>query len=280
MNSFHKNIRFTIEINPEKFLDTKLIIENDGKYTTAVHRKETKVTPHWTSAVPKRYKRNTINGDLSRAAKISSDFEKEKEAIRLKYNKAEYPKRFVNSVIRDFESKKRATLDDFDFIIPPNFFDEPKQFITLEIPYCPENETASKRFLKKFNIFTQQNYQVVIKWITRKTKSLFQLKDRNPYPACQIYKGTCVCGKSYIGETIRNVQTRWKEHEDARKDSEPAKHLLEFSDHKFTWKTLLPASKNYRQRRNLEAILIAINGPELNNQLNTQKLNLFRNGIT
>ena len=217
---------------------------------------------------------------MSRAAKISSNFEKEKKAIRQKFSKAGYPTPFVNSVIRDFESKQDGNPEVDDYIIPPNFFEETKQLIMFEIPYCTKNETISKRFLEKFNNFTQNKYRVLIKWITRKTKSLFPLKDRNPYPACQIYQGSCVCGKSYIGETIRNVQIRWKEHEDPRKDSEPAKHLYEFPNHKFTWKVLLPASKNYRQRRNLEAILIAINGPELNNQLNTQKLSLFRNGIT
>ena len=123
MNSYHKNIRFTIEIDPKKFLDTKLI-RNDSTYTTAVHHKETKVTPHWTSAIPKRYKRNTINGELSRAAKISSNFEKEKKAIRQKFSNAGYPTPFVNSVIRDFESKQDGNPEVDDYIIPPNFFEE------------------------------------------------------------------------------------------------------------------------------------------------------------
>ena len=167
----------------------------------------------------------TINGELSRATKISSDFENEKKAIRSKFQKAEYPSPFVNSVIRDFESKQKTPPED-DYIIPPFFFEEPKQRIMFEIPYCPENEKSSKRFLEKFNTFTHHRYVSTIKWITRKTRSLFPLKDRNPYPACQIYHGTCVCGKSYIGETIRNVQTRWKEHKDPKKDSEKAKLLM------------------------------------------------------
>ncbi len=115
MNSLHKNSGFTIEIDPVK-LDTKLIKEN-GTHSTAVHYKVTKITPHWTSAVPKRYKRNTINGESSRGIKISLDFETEKKQIHLKFNKADYPPPFVNSVIKDFESKQHTTHTGDDDVI-------------------------------------------------------------------------------------------------------------------------------------------------------------------
>ena len=102
------------------------------------------------------------------------------------------------------------------------------------------------------------------------------MKDEKPYPACQIYKGAGACDETYIGETIRNVDIRWNEHEDIRKKSEPAKHLRENLNHKSEWKTLLHAHKNYRQRKNLEESLIAT----LNDQLDTKKLYLFRNDVT
>ena len=97
----------------------------------------------------------------------------------------------------------------------------------VEFPYCPQNELVAKRFLPKFHQFINQKFQVTIKWTTKKIKSLFSLKNKNPYPACQIYKGTCVCDETYIGETIWNVDIRWNEHDDIRKESEPAKHLRE-----------------------------------------------------
>ena len=109
---------------------------------------------------------------------------------------------------------------------------------------------------------------------------MFSLKDKNPYPACQIYKGECTCGETYIGETIRNVATRWEEHENVKKDSEPAKHLKNNPNHSFQWNCLLKASTNNRQRKSLEASFIATMGPSLNNQIDTKKLNLFRNGVT
>ena len=58
LNNYHNNIKLTCEISPERFLDTKLI-RLDNTFITEVHRKETKLTPHWSSCTPKRYKRNT-----------------------------------------------------------------------------------------------------------------------------------------------------------------------------------------------------------------------------
>ena len=86
----------------------------------------------------------------------------------------------------------------------------------------------------------------------------------------------------YIGETNRNVKTRWDEHEDVRKNSEPAKHLLNDTNgnHSFQWRIICNAPSNFRQRRNLEANYISMNNPNLNNQSDSKVLILFRNGIT
>ena len=61
LNSHHPNIKLTIEQNPSKFLDTKLTVTRD-KVITSVNRKSTKLPIHWSSSVPKRYKRNMIKG--------------------------------------------------------------------------------------------------------------------------------------------------------------------------------------------------------------------------
>ena len=180
-----------------------------------------------------------------------------------------------------FKHKQNKRQEQKDkYIIPPNLFETAKESILVELPYCPQNQLVDKRFLSKFHQFTNQKFQVTIKWITKKVKSLFTLKDKNPYPTCQIYKETCVCDETYIGETIRNVDIRWNEHEDIPKESEPAKHLGKNLNHKFKQETLLQAPKSYRRRKNLQSSFIAIMGPKLNNQLDKKKLYLFRNGVT
>ena len=79
LNNYHPNIKLTIEVNPSKFLDTKLFNIN-GPYKFNVYRKNTKLP--WTSRTPKRYKRNTINGDLHRSKRISSNFDEEIPLIK------------------------------------------------------------------------------------------------------------------------------------------------------------------------------------------------------
>ena len=67
MRSFHPNIKFTVEESPDKFLDTRLIVNKDnGTCETRVYRKPNKLPPHWASKTPIRYKRNAITGDLHR----------------------------------------------------------------------------------------------------------------------------------------------------------------------------------------------------------------------
>ena len=52
----------------------------NGIIETSVAVKESKIPNHGSSAVPKKYKRNAILGDLHRANKISSNFEHVKKA--------------------------------------------------------------------------------------------------------------------------------------------------------------------------------------------------------
>ena len=68
-------------------------------------------------------------------------------------------------------------------------------------------------------------FEVAITWKTRPVKTLFPLKDKSIHPSCGIYKGTCSCGESYIGKTIRNASIRWEEPNVPTNKSEPTKHL-------------------------------------------------------
>ena len=278
MSTYHSKINFTVEKDPDKFLDTSIIIDK-GLCSTRVFRKPNKVPMHWHSKSPVRYKRNAINGDLHRAKRISSNFREETTIIKEKYQKAGFPLKFVCSVINNFCNPVPDVEEDLP-LIPPYFFEQPAPFILIEVPYCPENERHSKYFLRKLKSFIPIDCTLVIKWITRKIRTLFSLKSKNPYPSCKIYLGTCSCGNSYIGETKRNTAVRWSEHNDPRGKSEPAKHLAQNPNHAFTWQVLLTAPQNARLRKNLEASMVAIYKPKLNNQVDSKKLTLFRYGVT
>ena len=105
-----------------------------------------------------------------------------------------------------------------------------------------------------------------IRWKTRNLKSLFPLKDKDLHPARKVYKGICSCESSYIGETKRNVEVRYSEHNDPSVNSEPSKRLHQNINCVFTWSVISSAPKSDRTRKNLEAFYIA--------------RQCFRNGIT
>ena len=71
----------------------------------------------------------------------------------------------------------------------------------------------------------------------------------------------------YIGETKRNSEVRWREHEDPAGNSEPAKHLMENASHKFAWKMFSAAPSHFFGRKSLEAFFILLRIPALNDQL-------------
>ena len=95
-----------------------------------------------------------------------------------------------------------------------------------------------------------------------------------------IYKGTCLCGETCIGETIRNASIRWNKHNDPANKSELANHLKNNVHHVFNWVTLCKAPQNYKVRHNLEASYIASLKPTLNEQKDFEILTLFRDGFT
>ena len=55
LNSYHQNIKLTLELDIAKFLYTE-IIRSNGKITTQVYQKMKKLPVHWTSKIPVRYK--------------------------------------------------------------------------------------------------------------------------------------------------------------------------------------------------------------------------------
>ena len=280
MSSYHPKIKFTVELIPEKFLDTRLLInKNSGLIETKVYRKPHKLPLHWFSKTPIRYKRNAIIGDLHRSKKISSHFPDEVEFIRKKYLSAGFPYRFVDSTIHNFSNPDPSRDEDLP-LIPNFFFEPPLPFILIELPYCPENERYSKHFIRKIKSFLDTDCDVVIKWTTRKVRTMFSLKSRNPYPSCTIYEGTCSCGSVYVGETKRNAAVRWSEHDNPTGSSEPSKHLYNHPSHSFSWRILMSAPENIRMRKSLESSIIALTKPDLNNQIDSKKLTLFRYGVT
>ena len=273
LNAYHRKTKFTVEKKLSKFLDSKLE-RKDGKYKTSVSRNR-KIPTHWSTKIPKKLKRNIVTNDLHRAKKISSNFKEEVEVIKEKYEKARYPPRFVNSVIKAFEEKQKQPRKDKED-------QEEKPFVLIKIPYCEKNEKIAKNFLSKIREFTQNKLRFNILWQSKKIKTLFKIKDKITHQANAIYRGTSVTNPEikYIGETSQITTMRWDQHEDHTHDSAVSKYLRENPDDSFTWEILTTSSANWLKRKIHEALFICKYKPSLNVQVKHKKLLLFRNGVT
>ena len=142
------------------------------------------------------------------------------------------------------------------------------------------NEHYALKFIKKLQSFTKEKYCFIIIWKTRNIRSLLNLKDKASYVLSVDYEGKCNYGDNYIGETGRNVTIRWDDNSDIGKNSEPAKHLNQFPEHRFNWKILRRVPNKVRQRKIHEAYYVMCMRPTLNNQLELTSLTLFGHGVT
>ena len=95
---------YSKRITNQQFLDSEIMIKN-GIIETSVVLKEYKIPNHWSSAVPKKYKRNAILGDLLRAHKISNNFELEKQHIKKKYLCDNFLYNFIQSAFNSYQQK-------------------------------------------------------------------------------------------------------------------------------------------------------------------------------
>ena len=212
--------------------------------------------------------------ELFRASRISTNFDADVNEIINVFVQAEYPRRFIQSTIDNFKQKQ----DEEEKLIPDYFFEERKR-IFIKLPYCTENEQLSRRFLKKLNQFTDGKFMFIIRWQTRKIKSLFKLKDVNKHQSSVVYRAGCIRRNTYIGETMRNFSVRKAEHENSSHMSQPARHLLSNPTHNFIW-DIIHKEQSLFKRRIIEGPLIAREQPELNKQVQCFIANLYPTEIS
>ena len=94
-------MKHTAEVKPEISLDTKIAYNNDS-IATEDKCNERNLPVDWPSKFAKRYKRNTIIGDLNRATGIVILSADEIPKIKQKFINTDYSHRFINSVKNNF----------------------------------------------------------------------------------------------------------------------------------------------------------------------------------
>ena len=73
---------------------------------------------------------------------------------------------------------------------------------------------------------------------------------------------------------------RWDEHNNPMKKSNSSNHIKDNLDLVFTWSLLANAPKNMFQQKVLVTYYVVLEKPNLNEQLEPNRLNQFRNNIT
>ena len=76
LNSYYKNIKLTLEVNPKNLPGTEIIRTEPG-IKTQVYNKSKKLPVHWPLRVPFKYKRNVVIGELQKPKRRALDFDKE-----------------------------------------------------------------------------------------------------------------------------------------------------------------------------------------------------------
>ena len=94
LNSNHPNKKYTVEVKPDTFLDTKIVYSND-LIATKGKRNERKLPVHCSPKALEQYNRNAIIRDLNRATRIEIPAD-EIPKIKQNFFNADYSHRIIN----------------------------------------------------------------------------------------------------------------------------------------------------------------------------------------
>ena len=285
LNGLHPSISFTCDkeiLGKLPLLDLLIIKDDyaeDENVSVTVYRKPTHsgVFTHFLSFIPFQYKVGLVRTLFDRAYKICSSwklFDIELENIVRMLSLNGYSTDFTYSVIRKELDKKFDQQEKVEFEGP----EQKKVYITL--PYIGDMSNKVKGCIKNglpgtFKLILVNKYS--------KLSSIFGIKDRQPKHLKHdlVYRIDCSCGRRYVGETCRALQTRFNEHTKTSGSNmtEVGKHLAASPECQITFddcKILTFESNNYR-RKLKESLYIQQfdDGTLLNDKLASVPLFLF-----
>ena len=96
---------------------------------------------------------------------IFSNFLKKVKNIKGKFSEANFPLRFIKTVVAEFSKNANNSNErnKNEMIIPPQLFEIPKRILFLQAQFCELNEERSKIFLTKFCNFTNEKFKLIIR---------------------------------------------------------------------------------------------------------------------
>ena len=221
-NSFHKNLRFTIDDNNINFLDITIDKNNIDLYYKPTH---TGQYSEINSNVPWNYKISWIKSLYQRAEQICSSSEK----FTLKINKIKifvswngYPSFTHNSIIKRLKTSRKKVKKEKD----------DRKIKWIRLPYLGNTgKNKKKNCFKKVEKYLKENVRFITCYETKKSGMFCSAKVIIPInqKAKFIYKVICPgCNEDYVTKTDRKLLTKLNEH--ASRDDQPIyQHLLKFT---------------------------------------------------
>ena len=296
MNSRHKNMKFTKEIETDNslpFLDIH-IERKANAFETSIYRKPTfsGVYLNFSSYVPETYKKGLVNCLLFRIYNLCSSWSLIHEEIKnvkkiLIRNK--YPLNFIDICIKKFLDKCLVEKPTEEEKSQTSAKDE----FTISLPFLGNQSNVIKKKLSKLfsEFYLEAKFKIVFKSGT-KIRDLFNFKDSIPSHVRShvVYKFKCSsCNATYVGKTKRHHKIRMCEHLGVSwRTGAPTKfntktttairdHIRE-TEHQNTFENfeILSLGKNNLECLIKEKILIQKLAPPLiNKQIQNFKLSLF-----
>ena len=288
LNSFHQNIKFTMEQeshNQLSFLDI-IISRSNNQFLTGIFRKKTfsGLGLNFFSYCPFLFKINSCKTLVSRAFALSSNwnmFHEELTFLKSYFSKNCYPSSIFNNTVRNF----------LDSIFNPSIpvCNVPKKHMYVMLPFM-YNSSNVKRELTKIlsNLYPYVQFNFVFK-NPLTIGSLFHFKDTLPelMRSSTVYMYSCPkCNLgTYIGNSSRLLRVRInchmgisyrtgctlakKEFSAIRNHSISCKHKIQYNDFK-----ILAQSQNSHSLPFLESLYIKHLSPNLNNTTTSVPLHI------
>lgn len=265
-NSYNKNLQFTVEHEQNgqiRFLETTLIkINNEitmrwSKKDTTSNRILSYISQH-----PKYQIKNILNNFIYKAIKLTDSIHLptvKKEIFQI-FETNLYPRSFINKCWNANMTKINTSPANRD--LNPN-----TRFISQT--YISGLSEQLKHTYQELQI---DDYKIGYKATNKISNFYTPLKDKIPLidQSDVVYKIDCLhCPKSYIGQTMKNLNTRIKRHQNdckpyknRSKGEKEAKTALakhnKYLKHKFDFDNpkVLHSEKHYYKRLFLEALYI------------------------
>jgi hypothetical protein len=265
LNNIHPSIKFTMETEEDgklPFLDILIYKTSTGRLGHHVYRKPTH-TGLYLNARSHHHpvqKKAVISSLVNRAFKISDSEHLKQELSHVKDTllRNGYYSQEIEKTI------KRTKLKQENFQGNKDNSEQERKTIAI-LPYVSSISNRIGRVLKRFGI------NPTYKPLTKTRSHLRPIKDKLEYTKVPgVYMINCGCGKVYIGQTGRTVETRIKEHKmhcdkGNTEKSAVAEHWYSCGDHIYFEDTkVLHKGRDYLDRIIKESIEITMHEKNFN----------------